>query len=108
MLLDLDRDLPLGIIKRKTAERLRILIKKVREKGINLDNVNLIVRDLYNKWDTVLKEELGDTITIAVDKFHAVGRVQKRLYANVYVSIRNEYRTKAVAMEEKVLKKKMN
>ena len=108
VLLDLDRDLPLGIIKRKTAERLGVLIKKVREKGINLDNVNIIVRDLYNKWDTVLKEEFGDTITIAVDKFHAVGRVQKRLYANVYVSIRNEYRAKAVAMEEEVLKKKMN
>ncbi|ODS39745.1 MAG: hypothetical protein A7315_10540 [Candidatus Altiarchaeales archaeon WOR_SM1_79] len=66
VLLDLDRGLTLGIIKRKTADRLRTLIKKVREKGINLDP-NLIVRDLYNKWDTVLKEEFGDAVTIAVD-----------------------------------------
>ena len=107
VLLDLDRGIPLGIVKRKTADRLRTLITRVRGKGINLDP-NLIVRDLYNKWDTVLKEEFGDAITIAADRFHAVGRIQKRLYYNVYTPLRNEYRAKTADMENTVLKKKMS
>ena len=77
------------------------------EKGINLDP-NLIVRDLYNKWDTVLKEEFGDAITIAADRFHAVARIQKRLYYNVYTPLMKEYRAKTTAMEDAVLKKKMS
>jgi len=105
VLQDLDRGVTLGIIKRKTADRLRTLIKKVREKGINLDP-NLIVRDLYNKWDTVLKEEFGDTTIIAVDRFHAVGRIQKRLYDNIYTPLRKEYRAETTALEEAVLKKR--
>jgi len=107
VLLDLDRGLTLGIVKRKTADRLRTLITKVRRKGINLDP-NLIVRDLYNKWDTVLKEEFGDAITIAADRFHAVARIQKRLYDNIYTPLREEYRAKTADMENAVLKKKMS
>ena len=107
VLLDLDRGLTPGIIKRKTADRLMTLIKKVREKGINIDP-NLVVRDLYNKWDTVLKEEFGDAITIVADRFHAVARIQKRLYGNIYTPLRKEYRAKTDAMEDAVLKKKMS
>jgi len=104
VLQDLDRGLTLGITKRKTADRLRSLIKKTRQKGINF-NVNRVVRDLYKQWDTVLKEEFGETITIMVDRFHAVKRIQKKLYDNVYVPLRKEYLAKAIAMEGVVLKK---
>jgi len=101
---DLDRGLTLGITKRKSADRLRELIRKTRQKGINF-NVNRVVRDLYKQWDTALKEELGEAITIMVDKFHAVKGIQKKLYDNIYVPLRKEYLAKAVAMEASVLKK---
>lgn len=91
-LFDLDRGIVLGIIKGKSQESLRKLLKQVQDGGINLDGVKLVVRDLYPHWDKVLKEFLGH-IQIVADPFHVVKWVQNVLYQQYYAPLRKWLRT---------------
>jgi len=104
-LLDIDKGLPLEIVKGKRVEDVKELIKKAEGKGISLDNVEVIVRDLYKQWDTYLTEKFPKA-TIIVDGFHAVKRIQKQLYDNEFVPLRKKYLREAEKQEEKVKKLK--
>ena len=61
-----------------------------QKKGINLDCVNTIVRDMCRSWNSVINHNLPNS-RMVVDSFHAVRRIQKKLYDNGYVPLRKYY-----------------
>lgn len=87
---DLERGVLLAVIERITQKAVEKLWGKVEQKGVDLSQVKMVVRDLYPHWDEVIKEKAGEKVTIIADPFHVVKRVQSLLYQEYWAPLRKQ------------------
>lgn len=87
---DLMSGILLGLIKGVRRIDLKDLFGQLKKQGMNLDKVRYVYRDLYPHWDKVIKEELGQRVTVMADPFHVIKHIQKLLYQGYYAPLRKQ------------------
>jgi len=97
---DLDRGIFLGSTEGMSRLDLSRLWKEITGRGIDLSQIEVVVRDLCTRWDKQIIKELGRRPTFVNDAFHLIKLVTKHIFDQEYKPLRNKLKVEGNVDEE--------